>query len=99
MRARRTGRARSASLADDPLHGDLPDLPCLHREQLGDQQAGGVTATSAQLAVPVVSGILSVAILHESLGRLKMLGAAIVLGGLLLIQRTGFSATNEPPPE
>ena len=59
----------------------------------------GVTATSAQLAVPVVSGILSVAILHESLGGLKMLGAAIVLGGLLLIQRTRIRATNEPPPE
>ena len=48
----------------------------------------GVTSTSAQLAVPVVSGIISVLILHESVGILKLVGGAIVLGGLLLIQRS-----------
>lgn len=47
----------------------------------------GVTSTGVQLAVPVVSGILAVVLLDERLDALKLTGAAIVLGGLLLIQR------------
>jgi drug/metabolite transporter (DMT)-like permease len=48
----------------------------------------GVSATSATLAVPVVSGILAVLILDERMNLWKLIGAAIVLAGLLLIQRT-----------
>lgn len=47
----------------------------------------GVAATSATLAVPVVSGILAVLILDERLNAWNVIGAAIVLGGLILIQR------------
>ncbi len=50
----------------------------------------GVTATSAGLVVPVVSGILSVVFIGESFGLLKIGGALIVLLGLLLIQRTNM---------
>lgn len=48
----------------------------------------GVTATSAGLLVPVVSGILSVMFLDEVFGPLKLIGAAVVLGGLVTIQRS-----------
>jgi drug/metabolite transporter (DMT)-like permease len=52
----------------------------------------GVTATSANLMVPVVSGILAVLILDETLGLPKVIGAGIVLAGLMLIQRTRIRA-------
>jgi drug/metabolite transporter (DMT)-like permease len=52
----------------------------------------GVTATSANLAVPVVSGILAVLILDEPLSAVKIIGAAIVLAGLVMIQRTRIRA-------
>ncbi len=48
----------------------------------------GVTATSAGLVVPIVSGILSVIFFDEPFGPLKLIGAAIVLGGLVVIQRS-----------
>lgn len=48
----------------------------------------GVTATSAGLVVPVVSGILSVLFFGEAFGMLKIAGAVVVLLGLLLIQRS-----------
>lgn len=50
----------------------------------------GVTATSAGLVVPVVSGVLSVIVFDEPFGPLKIAGAAIVLAGLVLIQRTNM---------
>ncbi|MCC6705263.1 MAG: DMT family transporter [Thermomicrobiales bacterium] len=56
----------------------------------------GVTATGANLSVPVVSGILAVVILDESLSPLKIVGAAIVLAGLILIQRSRLRATAIP---
>lgn len=57
----------------------------------------GVTSTSAQLAVPVVSGILAVLFLGERLDALKLAGAVIVLGGLLLIQRARLRAATAAP--
>ena len=48
----------------------------------------GVTATSAGLVVPVVSGILSVIFFDEPFGPLKIAGAVVVLAGLVLIQRS-----------
>jgi drug/metabolite transporter (DMT)-like permease len=48
----------------------------------------GVAATNSLLyLVPVVSGLLSVAFLHESLGWAKAIGAATVLLGLVLVSR------------
>jgi drug/metabolite transporter (DMT)-like permease len=55
----------------------------------------GVTATSANLLVPVVSGILAVLILDEALGVSKLIGAGIVLAGLMLIQRTRIRAARD----
>jgi drug/metabolite transporter (DMT)-like permease len=46
----------------------------------------GVTATSAALLVPVVSGVLSAAFHGEEFGWAKLLGGAVVLGGLVLMQ-------------
>lgn len=48
----------------------------------------GVTATSAGLVVPVVSGMLSVIVFDEAFGPVKVAGAFIVLIGLVLIQRS-----------
>jgi DME family drug/metabolite transporter len=50
----------------------------------------GIIATSAGLVVPVVSGILSVIVVDEAFGPLKVVGALIVLCGLVLIQRTNL---------
>lgn len=67
----------------------------------------GVTATSANLVVPVVSGILSFIVFNEPFGPLKIGGALIVLVGLVLIQRARIAGaraskrTHEspaPPP-
>lgn len=62
----------------------------------------GVTATSANLVVPVVSGILSVIVFHEPFGPLKVGGAVIVLVGLVVIQRSrlrqGARQPQAPPP-
>lgn len=61
----------------------------------------GVTATSANLVVPVVSGILSVIVFNEPFGPLKVGGAVIVLVGLIVIQRSrrlqGTQANQAPP--
>lgn len=48
----------------------------------------GITATSAGLLVPVVSGVFSLIFFDESFGPLKLGAAAVVLGGLVLIQRS-----------
>lgn len=50
----------------------------------------GIIATSAGLVVPVVSGILSVIFFDEAFGPLKVVGALIVLTGLVLIQHTNL---------
>ncbi len=67
----------------------------------------GVTATSAGLVVPVVSGVLSVIVFDEPFGPLKIIGAVVVLAGLVLIQRTNVrlarqrkrNAALQVPPE
>ncbi len=50
----------------------------------------GIIATSAGLVVPVVSGIFSVIVFDEAFGPHKVAGALVVLGGLVLIQRTNL---------
>jgi drug/metabolite transporter (DMT)-like permease len=50
----------------------------------------GIIATSAGLVVPVVSGILSVIVIGEEFGPLKIAGALVVLVGLVLIQHTNL---------
>jgi drug/metabolite transporter (DMT)-like permease len=50
----------------------------------------GIIVTSAGLVVPVVSGILSMIFFDEAFGPLKVVGAAVVLVGLVLIQHTNL---------
>jgi len=47
---------------------------------------GAAAASSFSLLVPVLSGSLSVWLFHESFGALKLLGAALVLAGLIIIR-------------
>lgn len=47
---------------------------------------GAVTATTFSLLVPVVSGTLSAVVFHESFGAAKLLGAALVLVGLVVVR-------------
>jgi drug/metabolite transporter (DMT)-like permease len=50
---------------------------------------GAAVATSFGLLVPIVSGILAALFYDESFGPTKLLGAALVLGGLLTIRLLG----------
>jgi drug/metabolite transporter (DMT)-like permease len=50
---------------------------------------GAAVASSFGLLVPVVSGILAALFFNESFGPTKLIGAALVLGGLLLIRVLG----------
>ncbi len=47
---------------------------------------GAATATSLSLLVPIVSGLLSILIFGEPFGVLKLLGAACVLSGLVIVR-------------
>ncbi len=48
---------------------------------------GAATATSFSLLVPILSGILSALLFAEDFGPAKLLGAACVLAGLVIIRR------------
>ncbi len=50
---------------------------------------GAATATSFSLLVPILSGILSALLFSEDFGPIKLLGAACVLAGLVIIRRPG----------
>lgn len=50
---------------------------------------GAAAATSFSLLVPVVSGLLSALVFAERFGPAKLLGAALVLAGLLVLRRRG----------
>jgi drug/metabolite transporter (DMT)-like permease len=52
----------------------------------GIARRGAAIATSFGLLVPVIAGILSATIYDETFGPRKLLGAALVLGGLLFIR-------------
>ena len=52
----------------------------------GIARRGAAIATSFGLLVPVIAGILSALIYDETFGPRKLLGAALVLGGLLFIR-------------
>lgn len=52
----------------------------------GIRRRGAAIATSFGLLVPVIAGSLSALIYDESFGPSKLLGAALVLGGLLFIR-------------
>ena len=57
---------------------------------------GAATATSMSLLVPILSGLLSVPLFGEQFGFLKLLGAAFVLGGLLIIRYSPKRAPISP---
>lgn len=50
---------------------------------------GAAAATSFSLLVPIVSGALSAAIFGEGFGAAKLVGAALVLGGLVVARTRG----------
>lgn len=52
---------------------------------------GVARASSAQLLVPVVTGIVSAIVFSEPFGPLKLVGAALVLAGLVIIRVPGLS--------
>lgn len=53
---------------------------------------GVARASSAQLLVPVVTGVLSAIIFAEPFGVLKLLGAAFVMAGLVIIRVPGLAS-------
>ncbi len=55
----------------------------------GIAKRGVVAATSFQLLVPITSGILSAIFLSEVFGPFKLLGAAIVIVGLIVVRKRG----------
>jgi drug/metabolite transporter (DMT)-like permease len=59
---------------------------------------GAAAATSFSLLVPVVSGTLSAIFFSEDFGLLKLLGAACVLAGLVML-RSRARTPAAPPPE
>lgn len=56
----------------------------------GIAQRGAAAATSFSLLVPIVSGSLSALTFAEGFGPLKMLGAALVLAGLVIVRARRF---------
>jgi O-acetylserine/cysteine efflux transporter len=51
---------------------------------------GAAAATSFSLLVPIISGFLSVLIFSEEFGPAKLIGAALVLVGLVIIRSPGI---------
>lgn len=60
---------------------------------------GAAAATSFSLLVPILSGVLSVLFFGEDFGLAKLLGAACVLGGLLIIRRPAKRAARSEAEE
>jgi DME family drug/metabolite transporter len=54
---------------------------------------GAATATSLSLLVPILSGLFSVLLFGEQFGLLKLLGAAFVLAGLVVVRYAGKPAS------
>ncbi|MDQ3693801.1 MAG: DMT family transporter [Chloroflexota bacterium] len=52
----------------------------------GIAKRGVAAATSFQLLVPVTSGVLSAVVLHEAFGPVKLIGAAVVMAGLIIVR-------------
>lgn len=55
----------------------------------GIARRGAAVATSFGLLVPVIAGVLAALLYDETFGPTKLLGAALVLGGLLFIRVAG----------
>jgi drug/metabolite transporter (DMT)-like permease len=56
------------------------------------EKRGVTQTTSAQILVPVVTGILSAIVLHEPFGSLKLLGAVLAMVGLVIVRLPGLRA-------
>jgi drug/metabolite transporter (DMT)-like permease len=57
---------------------------------------GAAAATSFSLLVPIMSGVLSALLFGEDFGPVKLLGAACVLIGLVIIRRPARTARSAP---
>lgn len=56
------------------------------------EKRGVAQASSVHLLVPIVTGIASAIVLSEPFGPLKLIGAALAMGGLLIIRLPGLRA-------
>lgn len=66
---------------------------------MGVARIGAARASAFALLVPIVGVLSSVALLDERLGPLTVVGGAIVLIGLWLVERRGSHASTEPVRE
>ena len=64
----------------------LCSVCCITFFQLGIKYVGSVTASILVMAEPVVSIVLGVICLHESLTVLKVMGCVLIITGLLILQ-------------
>lgn len=55
----------------------------------------GVAATGWNLLVPIASGVMAVIFLGDSIGIIQILGAAVTLFGLVLMQREGLRGRSQ----
>ena len=53
----------------------------------------GVAATGWQLLVPVISGMLGIIWLHESLAAVQIVGGGLAIAGLLIMRQAGMQRT------
>jgi drug/metabolite transporter (DMT)-like permease len=65
---------------------------------MGVARIGAARASAFALLVPIVGVLSSVALLGEHLGALTLVGGAIVLVGLWLIEHRGAQRPNAPLP-
>ncbi|HZH06708.1 MAG TPA: DMT family transporter, partial [Lautropia sp.] len=56
------------------------------------EKRGVAQASSVQLLVPIVTGVVSAYVLGEPFGPLKLIGAALAMAGLVIIRLPGLRA-------
>ena len=100
-RARRPGARRDRLLA---VFGTVAAFVLLN---LGVARIGATRASAFALLVPIVGVLTSVALLGERLGPMTLIGGAVVLAGLWLVEQAGHRrrahvtprAAEKPPPD
>ncbi|MGI8486431.1 MAG: DMT family transporter [Thermomicrobiales bacterium] len=56
----------------------------------------GIAATGWQLLVPVISGLLGIVWLHESLAAVQIVGGGLAIVGLVIMRQAGMQQTMRP---
>ena len=60
----------------------------------GIARRGATAASSFSLLVPLISGVLSAIVLGEAFGALKLIGAGLILLGLVALLRDGAQTSH-----